>query len=158
MSQVFFRMQKLIERSFFEGAVGIEKSNQGRMMHKLYAYGVRNLTMLFILIESNFKVFIHFFLNTLNFLSIKKISSAFPIDHVTVFLCQKGTCYSTIKIILKSLLFSNGFSSKIECHVICAKTKTLVLQKLGLVQTLNQNSLFLIKEIYSQKHFHHIIL
>lgn len=36
-------MQKLIERSFFEGAIGIEKSNQGRMMHKLYAYGVRNL-------------------------------------------------------------------------------------------------------------------
>ena len=77
-------MQKLIERNFFEGAVGIENSNQGHMMHKLYAYGVRNLTMLFILIESNFKVFIHFFLNTLNFLSIKKISSAFPIDHVTV--------------------------------------------------------------------------
>ena len=31
-------MQKLIERSFFEGTVGIENSNQGRMMHKLYAY------------------------------------------------------------------------------------------------------------------------
>ena len=89
-------MQKLIERSFFEGAVGIEKSNQGRMMHKLYAYEVRNLTMLFILIESNFKVFIHFFLKTLNFLSIKKISSAFPIDHVTVFLCPK-----------RNLLFNN---------------------------------------------------
>ena len=36
-------MQKLIERSFLEGATGIEKSNQGRMMDKLYAYGVRNL-------------------------------------------------------------------------------------------------------------------